>query len=196
MFGRGHVRLPADGEWRVPERACLRRGRGGGRVPKGAPRPKQPALLPHVLVLVLLRLTVSRPCGEQLDAAARAMGGGHVLFDRKDPPASPLEQVIGHCLSKAEDTARCCTPVRSPAWRVRPSACAHTALSRHARTAHAAGMPSTGGVTNGCRWTRTATPTKCSRALRSSCAIRTLATCCTSASASRCVNALAPCALD
>ncbi len=43
---------------------------------------------------------------EQLDDALRLVGGRHVLFDRQDPPASPVEQMIHHCLSKAEDTTR------------------------------------------------------------------------------------------
>ena len=78
------------------------------------------------------------------------------------------------------------------AWRVLLSARVHTAPSALTHGSHDAGMPSTGGETNGCHWMRTATPTKCSRTRSGSCAIQTLATCCTSALASRCVHAFEP----
>lgn len=42
----------------------------------------------------------------QLDRTAAAMGGGHVLFDRQQPAASPIEQIVDRCLSKADDTSR------------------------------------------------------------------------------------------
>ena len=40
----------------------------------------------------------------RLDRAAAALGGGHVLLDRRREPASVLEQVILHCLEKCGDT--------------------------------------------------------------------------------------------
>ena len=42
-----------------------------------------------------------------LDRAAAAMGGGHVLFDRRRAAESPIEQIIDSCLQRADDTARC-----------------------------------------------------------------------------------------
>jgi hypothetical protein len=51
---------------------------------------------------------------KQLDAAARVVGGHHVLFDRQDPPASPVEQMIHHCLTKAEDSTRSRPPIFPP----------------------------------------------------------------------------------
>ena len=55
----------------------------------------------------------------RLDAAAAAMGGGHVLFDREQRPGSPIEQIIDRAMRRADDTSR--YPVSRCAYRVRGS---------------------------------------------------------------------------
>ena len=127
--GGGRPWLHADGKWRVPERACLRRGRLGEGVQKGE-RPPAPVLAR--LGTDALRAAVSK----QLDAASRVVGGRHVLFDRQDPPASPVEQMIHHCLSKAEDTTRSRPPFLPPFDQ-----CVRAWVSPRVRQMHALALP-------------------------------------------------------
>jgi hypothetical protein len=116
---------------------------------------------------------VSPAVCRRLDAAAAAMGGGHVLYDREQPPSSPIEQMIDRSLRRVDDTSRffsfLCAPRGLEAAHARARKLARrllTALDLCTPPAslplclNFAGMQSIGGETSGCPWTLTVTPMK------------------------------------